>query len=80
MTAHSQLNEPLVPQRRSEQVRKLLRRMAEKQDQTRGPLRPHARKAQHSHVRKRKAALAFSAGVMGMSSAAMAAPATMLVR
>jgi lysozyme len=80
MTAHSQLAEPPVPQRRRDPVRRVLSRMRERrrrqlderrQRKARTP--PRQRTSIKRRMRKRKAALALSAGVMGMSNAAMGA-------
>ena len=68
-------------------MRRLLRRMDERrrrQQERRAPVREHRAAALHRRMQKRKAALAISAGVMGMSTAAMGAiaptPATAAVQ
>ncbi len=78
MTAHSQLAEPPLPQRRRDPVRRVLARMRERRRreleqrrQRRGRLPARQRTSLQRRMHKRKAALALSAGVMGLSSAAM---------
>lgn len=78
MTAHSQLHETHVARGRRDPVRKLLRRMGDRSTQQNRPggrERRVRREQLQFRMHKRKAALAFSAGVMGLSSAAMASPA-----
>jgi len=79
MTGHSQLHEPLGPSARGARARKLLRRMAERRRggaTRRGAIeRAPQRRQVRSRMRKRKAALAISAGMVGLSGAAYAAPA-----
>ena len=83
MTAHSQLAEPPIPQRRRDPVRRTLARMRERrrheleqrrQRRTRTP--PRRLTPVQRRMRKRKAALALSAGVMGLSTGAIAAIST----
>ncbi len=76
MTAHSQLAEPPLPQRRRDPVRRVLARMRERRKrelearrQRRSLPRPQRTSLQR-RMHKRKAALALSAGVMGLSTAA----------
>ena len=79
MTAHSQLAESPLPQRRRDPVRRVLARMRERrrevQDrrQRRRAVPPAQRRSLKRRMHKRKAALALSAGVMGLSTAAMGA-------
>jgi lysozyme len=80
MTAHSQLAEPPVPQRRRDPVRRVLSRMRERRRRQLDERRlrkartpPRQRTSIKRRMRKRKAALALSAGVMGMSTAAIGA-------
>jgi lysozyme len=77
LTAHSQLAEPPVIQRRRDPVRRVLARMRERRrkelEQVRqrpAPVRRRQRTSLKRRVHKRKAALALSAGVMGLSTAA----------
>ena len=83
MTAHSQLAEPPGPKRRRDPVRRVLARMRERRrhelERRRQRLRrsrPRRDPSFQKRMRKRKAALALSAGVMGVSSGAIAAIAT----
>jgi len=78
LTAHSQLAEPPVRQRRRDPVRRVLARLRERrrrelQERRQRParVRPRQRTSLKRRMRKRKAALALSAGVMGLSGAAM---------
>jgi GH24 family phage-related lysozyme (muramidase) len=79
VTAHSQLAEPSPPpQRRRDPVRRVLARMRERRrnefDERRrrpAPERHPLRTSLKRRMHHRKAALALSAGVMGMSAAAM---------
>jgi lysozyme len=79
MTAHSQLHEAL-PRRRDDAVGKLLRRMTDRNRRQRDlagrRVSSKTREQLHRHMNQRKAALAFSAGVMGLSGAAMGSPTT----
>ena len=77
MTAHSQLAEPPLPQRRRDPVRRVLARMRERRRreldqrrQRRARLPARQRTSLQRRMHKRKAALALSAGVMGLSTAA----------
>jgi len=78
LTAHSQLAEPPQPQRRRDPVRRVLARMRERRRQElnerrlrRSQTSSRQRTALKGRMHKRKAALALSAGVMGLSGAAM---------
>jgi lysozyme len=78
LTAHSQLAEPPLPQRRRDPVRRVLARMRERRrleiQERRHRSRPARQRQPASLVHRmhqRKAALALSAGVMGLSGAAM---------
>lgn len=78
MTAHSQLAEPILPQRRRDPVRRVLARLHERRrrDLERRRQRPVPRRQRTSlkrRMHKRKAALALSAGVAGLSAAAIGA-------
>lgn len=76
MTAHSQLAEQFAARRRGDPVRRLLQRMDERrrrQQERRAPAREARSLALRRRMHKRKAALAISAGVMGMSTAAIGA-------
>jgi lysozyme len=78
LTAHSQLAEPPPPQRRRDPVRRVLARLRERRreqlERTRqrpAPARHALRTSLRRRMHHRKAALALSAGVMGMSAAAI---------
>lgn len=76
MTAHSQLAEPVLPQRRRDPVRRVLarvreRRQRELEERRRHPLPRRQRTSLRRRMHKRKAALALSVGVAGLSSAAI---------
>ncbi len=76
MTAHSQLAEPPVPHRRRDPVRRVLARMrerrrAELEARRRRALAARPRRQLKRRMHRRKAALALSAGVMGLSGAAI---------
>jgi len=76
MTAHSQLHEPLGRRARSDRVRTLLRRMSEAKSPRRSRRESRLGTEQRRvRMKKRRAALAFSAGFMGLSGGvAFAAP------
>jgi len=77
LTAHSQLAEPPQPQRRRDPVRGVLARMRERrrreldERRKRRAARPSRPGALRRRLHKRKAALALSAGAMGLSAAAI---------
>jgi GH24 family phage-related lysozyme (muramidase) len=78
LTAHSQLAEPPPPQRRRDPVPRVLARMRERRRhaieerrQRARPAEPRQRASLLHRMHQRKAALALSAGVMGLSGAAM---------
>jgi lysozyme len=78
LTAHSQLGEPPQPQRRRDPVRRVIARLHERRKreleerrQRRSRMPARQRTALQRRMHKRKAALALSAGVMGMSTAAI---------
>lgn len=73
MTAHSQLHGPVDRSARGRRARRLLQRMAERRRNRPRRVAGDARRFR-SRIRKRKAALVLSAGVMGLSGAAFAAP------
>ena len=78
MTAHSQLAEPRPPQRRRDPVPRVLARMRERrrlaiEERRLRPARPRQQTSLVRRMHQRKAALALSAGVLGLSSAAMGA-------
>jgi lysozyme len=78
LTAHSQLAEPPLPQRRRDPVRRVLARMRERRRyeieerrQRAAPARSSQRASLVHRMHQRRAALALSAGVMGLSAAAI---------
>lgn len=83
MTAHSQLAEPPASPRRRDPVRRVLLRMRdrrreelEQRRQRRARTPARQRTSVQRRAQKRKAALALSAGVMGLSTAAIGAIST----
>jgi len=78
LTAHSQLAEPPPSLRRRDPVRRVLARLRERRrlelhERRRRRALParHPQRTAHRRMQHRKAALALSAGVMGLSAAAM---------
>ena len=75
MTAHSQLAEPPLPQRRRDPVRRVLARMRERRrrelEQRRTRMPPRQRTSLKRRIHKLKESLALYVGVMGLAGAAM---------